>query len=94
MTLVEKVLKVAELWSSAQGHSSTSRLSTIVANDGRVLAKLADGGGANIGTLDKFVVFLRDAGNWPNAVIPLGAVELLAAIGHISTNPDALEDAA
>jgi hypothetical protein len=91
MTLIEKVLKVAEIWSAAQGHISTSRLSTIVANDGRVLAKLADGGGANIGTLDKFVVYLRDAANWPGGQLPLAAVELLAAIGHIATNPDQLE---
>lgn len=92
MTLIERMLKVAAIWAEAQGHSSTSRLSTIVANDGRVLAKLKDGGGANIGTLDKFVVYLRDCANWPGGVIPLGAVELLAAIGHISTIPE--QDAA
>jgi hypothetical protein len=51
----------------------------IVANDGRVLAKLADGGGANIATLDKFVVYLREPATGLNAVIPPEAAELLAA---------------
>jgi succinyl-CoA synthetase beta subunit len=89
MTLIEKMLRVAELWAEAQGHSSTSRLSNIVANDGRVLAKLAEGGGATISTIDKFVVYLREPANWPEGMVPFEAAELLAAIGHISTLPQA-----
>lgn len=89
MTLIERMLRVANLWAEAQGHSSTSRLSNIVANDGRVLSKLGEGGGANIATIDKFVVYLREPGNWPERAIPFEAAELLAAIGHIATLPEA-----
>jgi hypothetical protein len=92
MTLIEKVLRVAAIWAEAQGHSSTSRLSNIVANDGRVLAKLEGGGGATIGTLDKFVVYLREAANWHAGEIPPEAAELLASVGHITTLPE--QDAA
>jgi hypothetical protein len=92
MTLIEKMLRVAEMWASAQGHSSTSRLSNIVANDGRVLAKLGEGGGATISTIDKFVVYLSEPGNWPEAAIPREAAALLASIGPITTLPE--QDAA
>lgn len=92
MTLIDKVLKVAAIWAAAQGHSSTARLSTIVANDGKVLAKLERGSGATIGTLDKFVVYLREPANWPGGAVPFEAAELLAAVGHIATLPE--QDAA
>ncbi len=92
MTLIEKMLRVAELWAAAQGHSSTSRLSNIVANDGRVLAKLGEGGGATIATIDKFVVYLSEPGNWPEGALPTEAAALLASIGPITTLPE--QDAA
>jgi hypothetical protein len=89
MTLIDKVLKIAAVWATANGHSSTARLSTLVANDGRVLAKLEAGGGATLATLDKFAVFLREPANWPGAVIPAAAADLLAEVGAIATLPDA-----
>lgn len=88
MTLVEKILALAAQWAAANGHSSTARLSTIVANDGALLPKLEAGGNATLASLDKFVVYLRAPENWPDARLPAAASELLGAIGHVMTSPE------
>lgn len=88
MTLIDRILALADLWSAANGHRSTSRLSTKVANDGGLLKRLAAGGGATVASLDKFALYLREPGNWPGEVIPIEGSKLLDAIGHIATLPD------
>lgn len=89
MTLIDRLLRIADLWAEAKGHSSTSRLSTIVANDGGLLKRLAEGGNLTVATVDKFVCFLRDSTNWPDAVLPAEASELIDQIGHITSLPEA-----
>jgi hypothetical protein len=90
MTLLETILAVASLWADSRGHSSTARLSTIVANDGGLLKRLEAGGGTTVATLDKFAVFLRDPANWGDA-IPSAAADLLATIPPIVTAAEPLE---
>ena len=87
MTLIQKLLALAALWSAAKGHSTTSRLATLVANDGKALARLADRGNATLSTLDKFRVFLAEPTNWPDNLIPDEARSLLDDIGHLATAP-------
>lgn len=94
MTLIDRILALAEFWAAARGHSSTSRLSTIVANDGGLLKRIGDGGNTTVATLDKFASFLREPVNWPEGLIPVEAEGLLDAIGHITTLPQAAERAA
>jgi hypothetical protein len=87
MTLIDRILELAALWAAARGHSTTSRLSTIVANDGGLLKRLEGGGNTTVATLDKFVHFLGDPANWPGESIPVEAQGLLGAIGHIASLP-------
>lgn len=87
MTLIDKILELAAIWAAASGHSSTARLSTIVANDGALLARLEGGGNATLASLDKFVVYLRAPANWPGDQLPPRAIELLASVGHLMTSP-------
>jgi hypothetical protein len=85
MTLIQKILAVAECWAAAKGHSTTARLATIVANDGKALARLEVRGNATLSTAEKFRTFLASAENWPDRLIPAGAQELLDSIGPIMT---------
>ena len=87
MTLIQKILTVAAMWAAAKGHSSTSRLSTLVANDGKALGRLEVRGNATVATLDKFRTFLAAPENWPDKVIPADAQALLDDIGHIASLP-------
>jgi hypothetical protein len=87
MTLLDRIQRLAKLWAAARGHTTTSRLSTIVANDGGLLKRLEAGGGTTVATLDKFVVFLRDFANWPDMTPPDEARDLIDEIGHIATLP-------
>jgi hypothetical protein len=87
MTLIQKVLDLSQLWAAAKGHSTTARLATLVANDGKALLRLEAGRNATLATLDKFRVFLADPQNWPDCVIPAAATALLDDIGHIATAP-------
>lgn len=87
MTLIERILAVAGHWAEARGHRTTARLSTIVANDGGLLKRLSEGGGTTVATLDKFAVFLRDAGNWPEGTIPAAAQAELDQLPPIASMP-------
>jgi hypothetical protein len=88
MTLIDRILRLAELWAEARGHSTTSRLSTIVANDGGLLKRVGGGGGTTVATLDKFAVFLRDFANWPDNTPPDEARVLIHELCHIASLPD------
>jgi hypothetical protein len=88
MTLLEQILRLARLWTDANGHRSLARLSTIVANDGGLLKRLDEGtGGTTVATLDKFACHLRDFANWPNETPPNEARELIDCLPHIATAP-------
>lgn len=89
MTLIQKILKVSALWAAAKGHSTTSRLATLVANDGKALTRLEVRGNATLSTVDKFRRFLAEPANWPERIVPAEAAALLDDIGHISTAPEA-----
>lgn len=82
MTLIDRILRLAELWAEEKGHSTTSRLSTIVANDGGLLKRLGEGGNTTVATLTKFMRFLALPDNWPGQ-LPAEARELIDAIGHL-----------
>jgi hypothetical protein len=84
MTLIQKILVVAEYWRAARGHSTTARLATIVVNDGKALARLEERGNATLATADKFRTFLADPANWPDG-IPAEAQAVLDRIGPITT---------
>ena len=88
MTLIDRILRLAELWAGARGHSTTSRLSTIVANDGGLLKRIGQGGGTTVATLDKFAVFLRDFANWPDMTPPDEARALIDELCHIASLPE------
>jgi hypothetical protein len=89
MTLIQKILEVASLWAAAKGHSSTSRLATLVANDGKALSRLEIKGNATLATLDKFRTYLAEPKNWPDQLIPAAAQSLIDDIGHLATVPEA-----
>jgi hypothetical protein len=88
MTLIDNILQLAAIWAAAKGHSSTSRLATLVANDGKALTRLESSRNATLSTADKFRTFLANPENWPDATIPVEAAALLDEIGHIATAPE------
>lgn len=79
MRLVDHLLSLADIWARASDRS-TARLATVVAKDGGLFPRIADGGSITLATFEKFLTYFRDAANWPDHVIPPDAAALLAAL--------------
>lgn len=85
MTLIERLVKLADLWAAAQGRS-VSRLSTIVANDGKAIDRLRDGSKTcTVAMFERFLAFFREPGNWPEGGIPAEAAAILDEVEAIAT---------
>lgn len=69
MQLIERLLEVANMWSAANDRS-LPRLATIVANDGKLFDRLANGATCTVATLERAFSFLADAENWPGKRVP------------------------
>jgi hypothetical protein len=88
MTLIDRLLQLSRLWCAAQDRSA-SRLATIVANDGKLLGRLEEGKTCTIETFEKFLIFFRESGNWPEGSIPADAAALLDEVEMIAAGGEA-----
>lgn len=86
MTLMDRLTRLAELWSEATGRSQ-SRLATIVVNDGKLFQRVAAGTTITVSTFERFLRFFRDAANWPDGAIPPSAADFLDEMEAIATAP-------
>ena len=69
--LKQQLLDCAASWCAANAGAPTSRLGKAVVGDANFVSRVAEGGGVNLATLEKFAAFFADAGNWPvGCVIP------------------------
>lgn len=84
MTLMDRLTRLAEMWSAATGRSQ-SRLATIVVNDGKLFQRVAAGTTITLSTFERFLRFFRDPANWPDAAIPSDAADFLDEIEAIAT---------
>ncbi|UAK24370.1 hypothetical protein [Sphingomonas nostoxanthinifaciens] len=88
MTLIDKLMQLATVWATATGRS-TSRLATVVANDGKLFDRLAAGATCTVATLERFTVHLSNEVNWPNCTIPSEARALLIGLGEADSRQEA-----
>jgi hypothetical protein len=84
MRMTEQLIALGECWSDASKRS-LSRLATRVQNDSKFFDRLAQTGTCTTATFEKFLTFFRDAANWPDAVIPQAAAELLDNFENIAS---------
>ena len=82
MTLIDYLTRLARLWSEATG-TSQARLATRVANDGKLFQRIAGGAAVTTPTFERFLLFFRDPGNWPDGRIPAQAEKTLLALASI-----------
>jgi hypothetical protein len=87
MTLTDLLQRLARLWAEAHA-KELSTLGTLVAKDGKFFARLEAGKTCTIDTFERFLRFFREPGNWPAAVIPHEAADLLDDIEVIATEPN------
>lgn len=78
MTLISQILAVADVFCSAR-RLSKARVSTLVFNDGKRLARLAEGRDLNTGSYESAMAWFSS--NWPSgtewpAMVPRPAVRL------------------
>lgn len=78
MTLIERLLALAEMW-ARENDRSLSRLATIVVNDGKLFDRIAAGGSCTVATYERLIGHLSEPSNWPNR-IPVEAQRLLAVV--------------
>lgn len=69
MSLIDHLQSIASAWSEQTGRS-LARLSTIVLNDGKFFDRLAAGKTCTVDSYERFVGWLADPANWPDAMIP------------------------
>lgn len=62
MTLKVQLLKISEVFAAATGLSE-SRISTVVFNDGKVLARLRSGADVTTGRFERAMLWFAD--HWP-----------------------------
>ncbi|MCT2398502.1 hypothetical protein [Novosphingobium mangrovi (ex Huang et al. 2023)] len=81
MTLIDRLLCCARLWTDAN-ERSLARLATLVSNDGKFFTRLESGrGNATTATLEKFARFLGDGANWPDGAVPREVCEFVHIVG-------------
>ncbi len=79
MTLIERLLALAEMW-ARENDRSLSRLATIVVNDGKLFDRIASGGSCTVATYDRLIAHLSDPANW-GSPMPAAALRLVAGVG-------------
>lgn len=90
MTLIERIERLAALWSEATGRS-VATLSTQVVNDGKFFARLEQSGKCSTASWERFLDYFRAPANWPEELIPEAARQLLSELEPIATAPSAIE---
>lgn len=90
MRMTDQLLQLATIWGDVS-RRSLSRLATRVQNDGRFFDRLQETGTCTTKTFEKFLTFFRDAGNWPDNIIPQAALELLDNFENIASEGRAAE---
>ena len=81
LSLRDRLLAAAQSWSAATGRS-LGALSSVVVDDGKTFARLADPArGVTDATLEKFAAFLADPANWPEGQVATEAVALAHVTG-------------
>ena len=78
MTLIERLVRLAELW-AATNERSISRLATIVANDGKLFDRLSEGRSCTVALLERFLDFFEQPSNWGGQV-PDEAASLVSSV--------------
>ncbi|WP_139197987.1 hypothetical protein [Sphingomonas gellani] len=78
MTLIERLLALAETWAAANNRS-TATLASRVARDGKFLERLSAGGQCTADKAERFFAFFRTEGNWP-AGVPTIVSDLLDGV--------------
>ncbi len=78
-TLHSVLMSLSRIYSQTTGRS-LARLSTIVAKDGKMLARIESGGSCTVTMFDRFVTFFRDQENWGAHPIPAEAQSILTAL--------------
>ena len=72
--LKSRLLALGRRWAAAHGKDGSaaplSRLSKPVTGDANFFDRIADGGGVNLGTLEKFGARLADPASWPGGEVP------------------------
>ena len=81
LPLVERLKRVALLWSESTGRT-LGALATVVANHGSFFERLEQpGAGTTTASLEKFARFLVDPGSWPEGAVPDEACRFAHAVG-------------
>lgn len=78
MTLIERLIALAEMW-ARENDRSLSRLATIVVNDGKLFDRIAAGGSCTVATYERLIAHLSDPSNWANPM-PAEAGVLIAGV--------------
>lgn len=87
MSLIDHLQSIASAWSEQTGRS-LARLSTIVLNDGKFFDRLAAGKTCTVDSYERFVGWLADPANWPDAMIPDHVRPLLPVADTTPKCPD------
>lgn len=81
MELQTKLIAVSDVWLAEQQRAkrpaSLETLSSRATSDGKLFKRLSAGRPLYVGTLERVLVYLASAENWPNGVIPAEALTVL-----------------
>lgn len=83
MRMTDQLHAIASIWAGLS-KQSLSTLGSKLQNDSRFFARLSNEGSCTTRSFEKFLSFFRDASNWPDAMIPQGAAELLDNFENIA----------
>ena len=83
MTLIDRLVKLAQLWAAAQ-ERELSTLGTLVAKDGKFFGRLAEGKTCTVALFERFLLFFREPENWPEGILPADAAALLDEVEFIA----------
>lgn len=90
MRLIDQLQAMANIWAETN-ERSLSRLATIVVNDGHFFERIGRKRDCNTQTFEKFLIFFRVPGNWPDDSIPHAAAGLLDNFANIAMEAAASE---
>ena len=82
--MTDQIVTLAKIWCASTG-LSLPRLATLVLNRGSFFDRMAEPGtSCNVETIERFLLFFRDEGKWPEGVIPDTALDLLDNFANIA----------
>ena len=83
MELQTKLVTVADVWVATQRRAkrevSLETLSSRATSDGKLFKRLSAGRPLYVGTLERVLLYLAIAENWPNGLIPAEALRVLGS---------------